>query len=451
VHAALASGLHALPHQSVQPAFKARSAGADVLGMRARAKHFAMTPSAWVVVAAFLLALVTVGVVTTLERRADESRTAQITLEQLGRDFDALQSIPYDVAYADDTAGVAAVRARMGAAQHRIETRLRRLRRDAPAAGLRRVSAPYRANTATLEQIRRVELLDGSEAESDALGLVATRQQRAVNREIDRTSTEYHARASRSLALATGGSAAAIIALIVLFATVYLRSRGAHAAAQALADENARLLVQDSQLQVVQRLALAAEYRDDDTGQHTSRVADLSVRIGAALGMPDAELRLLRHAAPLHDVGKIAIPDRILLKPGRLTALEFKQMKTHTTVGSEMLARPGFPLLEMAAQIALTHHERWDGSGYPAALAGADIPLVGRIVAVADVFDALTHERPYKDAWPLADAVAEIRAQRHCQFDPEVVDAFLAVLPELEDDAGPEPRSESAVAAVRSA
>jgi putative nucleotidyltransferase with HDIG domain len=402
--------------------------------MRARAKRFAVTPSGWVVVAAFLLALATAGVVTTLQRRADESRSAQIALEKVGRDFDALQSIPYDVAYAEDAVGEAAVRARMMAAQRRIDARLRRLRRDAPAPALRRVTAPYRANLATLEQIRQVEMLGGSDAESDVLGLAATRQQAAVAREIDRTCAEYGDRARRSLALATGGSAAAILALAALFAIFYLRSRRAHAAAEALADENARLLVQDSQLQVVQRLALAAEYRDDDTGQHTSRVAELSARIGAALGMPDAELALLRQAAPLHDVGKIAIPDRILLKPGRLTAAEFAEMRTHTTVGAEMLARPGFPLLEMAAEVALTHHERWDGTGYPAGRAGPDIPLVGRIVAVADVFDALRHERPYKEAWPLADAVAEIRAQRHRQFDPAVVDAFLAVLPELELD-----------------
>jgi putative two-component system response regulator len=169
--------------------------------------------------------------------------------------------------------------------------------------------------------------------------------------------------------------------------------------------------------------------------------------------MPESELALLRQAAPLHDVGKIAIPDRILLKPGRLTAEEFEEMRTHTTLGAEMLARPGFPLLEMAAEIALTHHERWDGSGYPAGLAGGDIPLVGRIVAVADVFDALTNERPYKDAWPLADAVAEIRDQSHLQFDPAVVDAFLAVLPELQldrDAAASAPSLEQAPAAALS-
>jgi putative nucleotidyltransferase with HDIG domain len=400
--------------------------------MRARAKRLAMTPSAWVVVLACLLALATVGVVTTLQHRADQSRAAQVALERAGREFDALQSIPYDVAYADDAAETAAVHARMVAARGQIETRLRRLRRDAPTAAIRRLAAPYRANVATLEQIYAVELLDGTEAESDALSLVAGRRQEAVAREIDAACALYGARARRSLALAMGGSALAIAALVALFTVFYLRSRRAHAAAQALADENARLLVQDSQLQVVQRLALAAEYRDDDTGQHTSRVAELSARIGAALGMPERELALLREAAPLHDVGKIAIPDRILLKPGRLTADEFEQMKTHTTRGAEMLARPGFPLLETAARIALTHHERWDGTGYPAGLTGTDIPLVGRIVAVADVFDALTNERPYKQAWPLADAVEEIRAQRHRQFDAAVVDAFLAVLPELD-------------------
>jgi putative two-component system response regulator len=189
--------------------------------------------------------------------------------------------------------------------------------------------------------------------------------------------------------------------------------------------------VEDSQLLVVQRLALAGEYRDDDTGQHTARVARLSGLIGEALGMPADERVLLEQAAPLHDVGKIGIPDRVLLKPGRLTPDELDEMRAHTTLGAAMLSRPGFPLLEMAQDIALTHHERWDGTGYPAGLAGEDIPLVGRIVAVADVFDALTHARPYKAAWPVADAVAEIRHEVGRQFDPAVVGAFLRVLGKL--------------------
>jgi putative two-component system response regulator len=217
--------------------------------------------------------------------------------------------------------------------------------------------------------------------------------------------------------------------LVSLFAVFYLRSLKAHAAAQRLARENERLLREDSQLQVIQRLALAAEYRDDDTGQHTRRVGELSARVGEALGVPADVLVLLRQAAPLHDVGKIAIPDSILLKPGRLTQDEFERMKTHTTRGAAMLRGPGLALLEMAEEIAMTHHERWDGTGYPAGLSGSAIPLVGRIVAVADVFDALTHARPYKPAWSVDDAVAEINEQSGRQFDPDVVAAFLRALP----------------------
>ena len=198
-----------------------------------------------------------------------------------------------------------------------------------------------------------------------------------------------------------------ILALVSLFAVFYLRWR-----------RSARLSLEDSQLEVIQRLALAAEYRDDDTGQHTRRVGQLSTQIGEALGLPDDELLLLRRAAPLHDIGKIAIPDSILLKPGRLTPDEFARMKTHTTRGAAMLAGAGFPLLGMAETIALTHHERWDGTGYPARLAGAAIPLVGRIVAIADVFDALTHARPYKDAWTTDAALAEIRDAERAPVRP---------------------------------
>jgi putative two-component system response regulator len=175
------------------------------------------------------------------------------------------------------------------------------------------------------------------------------------------------------------------------------------------------------------RLAAAAEYHDDSTGEHTRRVGNLSVAIARRLGLPDSDVELIRLAAPLHDLGKIAIPDAVLRKPGRLTAAEFEQMKTHTTVGAEMLAGNPFALLEMAEQIALTHHEKWDGSGYPAGLGGDEIPVAGRIVAVADVFDALTHVRPYKAAWTAAEAIAEMRSQRGRHFDPEILDAFLSV------------------------
>jgi len=182
-----------------------------------------------------------------------------------------------------------------------------------------------------------------------------------------------------------------------------------------------------AQYEMLSRLAAAAEFRDDETGQHTRRVGEISVAIAEALGRPAAEVELIRIAAPLHDVGKIAIPDALLAKPGKLTAEEFDQMKTHTTVGARMLSGSRFALLDVAERIALTHHEKWDGNGYPAGLAGHAIPLAGRIVAVADVFDALTHERPYKAAWSEADAIDEIAAQAGHHFDPRVVETFLSL------------------------
>jgi putative two-component system response regulator len=183
--------------------------------------------------------------------------------------------------------------------------------------------------------------------------------------------------------------------------------------------------LEQAQFEMLARLAAAAELHDDDTGQHTLRVADLSVAIARGIGMPEAELELLRLAAPLHDVGKIAISDVVLRKRGKLTVDEFEQVKTHTTTGAQMLAGSPFELLALAEQTALTHHERWDGSGYPAGLAGEAIPITGRIVAVADVYDALTHSRPYKAAWSSADAISELTSQAGRHFDPIVVDAFL--------------------------
>jgi putative two-component system response regulator len=183
--------------------------------------------------------------------------------------------------------------------------------------------------------------------------------------------------------------------------------------------------LEQAQFEMLARLAAAAELHDDDTGQHTLRVADLSVAIARGIGMPEAELELLRLAAPLHDVGKIAISDVVLRKRGKLTVDEFEQVKTHTTTGAQMLAGSPFELLALAEQTALTHHEHWDGSGYPAGLAGEAIPITGRIVAVADVYDALTHSRPYKEAWSAADAISELTSQAGRHFDPIVVDAFL--------------------------
>jgi CHASE2 domain-containing sensor protein len=206
------------------------------------------------------------------------------------------------------------------------------------------------------------------------------------------------------------------------------RARRREARDRAVLEELVRERTRDlhqSQLEVVQRLGQAAESRDEATGHHIERIGEVCRRIGLALGMSADEAELLRHASAMHDVGKIGIPDRILLKPGPLDPDEWKVMKTHTTLGARILQGSSSPLLQMAEVIARTHHERWGGGGYPEGLRGEEIPLVGRICAIADAFDALVSERPYKDAWPARDAVAEIRRQRGAHFDPRVVDAFL--------------------------
>ncbi|HMJ96281.1 MAG TPA: HD domain-containing phosphohydrolase [Thermoleophilaceae bacterium] len=187
--------------------------------------------------------------------------------------------------------------------------------------------------------------------------------------------------------------------------------------------------LEQARLEILQRLALAAEYRDDDTGEHTARVAHTSARLAEALGMTSVEVGEIALAAPLHDIGKIALPDSILLKAGPLSTEEYEQMKSHVRVGADILAGSSSELLHMAEQIAATHHERWDGTGYLNGLRGDEIPLVGRIVAVADVFDALTHRRPYKEAWPVEQAVAEVLASVGTHFDPEVVAAFASLDP----------------------
>jgi HD-GYP domain-containing protein (c-di-GMP phosphodiesterase class II) len=185
--------------------------------------------------------------------------------------------------------------------------------------------------------------------------------------------------------------------------------------------------VDDARAETLQLLAVAVEYRDDDTFQHTERVGMLAAKIGTRLGLRATQVRQLREAAPLHDVGKIAIPDRILLQPGSLSEDERRAMQAHAALGARLLSRSSSPVLQMAAVIAATHHERWNGSGYPSGLAGERIPIVGRIVAVADVFDALTHERPYKPASPVEQAIARITRGAGSEFDPRVVAAFLEV------------------------
>jgi len=174
-------------------------------------------------------------------------------------------------------------------------------------------------------------------------------------------------------------------------------------------------------------LSKAAEYRDPETGLHIVRMAHYSQLIAAKLGLPEAEQTILLEAAPMHDIGKVGTPDMILLKPGKLDEVEFAIMKRHAINGYEILSRSQSPLLKVAADIAYTHHEKFDGSGYPRGLVGEAIPLFGRIVAVADVFDALTSERPYKRAWTLEDAQKFLISNSGTHFDPQCVDAFVAV------------------------
>jgi putative two-component system response regulator len=177
-------------------------------------------------------------------------------------------------------------------------------------------------------------------------------------------------------------------------------------------------------LEALQRLALAAEYRDDATHEHPQRVARTSALIARQMRLPDDQVWMLRHAAQLHDIGKIGVPDEILLKPGPLDPDEFELMKTHTVIGWQMLSGSRARVLAVAAHVALSHHERFDGRGYPNLLAGDAIPLPARIVAAADVFDTLTHVRPYRDAFPVARAVEEIRQMARSTLDPRVVGAF---------------------------
>ncbi|MBB5234684.1 diguanylate cyclase (GGDEF)-like protein [Deinococcus budaensis] len=196
--------------------------------------------------------------------------------------------------------------------------------------------------------------------------------------------------------------------------------------------------LEQAQLETVTRLGVAAEYRDDRTALHTHRVGNLAGRLAQAFGLPARDVHLIRLAARLHDVGKIGVPDAVLLKQEKFTPEDHAVMRHHTTIGARVLQGGRSELLRLAEQIALTHHERWDGSGYPQGLAGEQIPLVGRIVAVVDVWDALTTQRPYKAAWPPEDALAELQAQAGKHFDPDIVGAFAELLRRGEHETFPE-------------
>jgi len=189
--------------------------------------------------------------------------------------------------------------------------------------------------------------------------------------------------------------------------------------------------VRETQLEVVRRLGRAGEYRDNETGAHVIRMSQSCQLVALKLGFNEDYADELLHATPMHDVGKIGIPDSILLKPGKLDPDEWEIMKTHTTIGGEIIGDHASEVLRLAKVIALTHHENWDGSGYPSGLKGTDIPVEARIASVCDIFDALTSERPYKKAWPVNDAMAFLDEQAGIKIDPDVLAAFRDVLPDV--------------------
>jgi putative two-component system response regulator len=185
----------------------------------------------------------------------------------------------------------------------------------------------------------------------------------------------------------------------------------------------------ETRLEIIRRLGRAAEYRDNETGMHVIRMSHYARLIALAYGMSESEADLIMHVAPMHDIGKLGVPDSVLLKPGRLDAAEWEVMKRHTEIGAEIIGCHSSELLSAARTVALRHHERWDGGGYPGGLCGEQIPPMARVVALADVFDALTSVRPYKRAWSAEEAMQQIRADFGKRFEPGVVSAFLEVVP----------------------
>jgi putative two-component system response regulator len=203
-----------------------------------------------------------------------------------------------------------------------------------------------------------------------------------------------------------------------------------------LVEQVAHQELMKSRIEMLERLAVTAELRDDTTGEHSYRVGKLSSLLAKEFGCDDDTIFMIDLAARLHDIGKIGIPDGILLKAGRLNEAEMKLMQSHAMIGSEILAQSNVPHMKMAEEIARFHHERWNGGGYPFGIGQTAIPLAARITALADVFDALTHRRPYKDPWPIDRALDEIASLKGTHFDPELTDLFLALVPRLMRDVG---------------
>ncbi|MCL1089961.1 two-component system response regulator [Shewanella profunda] len=187
--------------------------------------------------------------------------------------------------------------------------------------------------------------------------------------------------------------------------------------------------LEDTRFEIIRRLGRAAEYKDNETGLHVVRMSHYARLLAIKLGFPSSFCDLLYNAAPMHDIGKIGTPDAVLKKPGKLDAQEWQIMQRHAAIGAEIIGEHSDPLLQMARRIALTHHEKWDGSGYPNGLVGEDIPIEGRIIAIADVFDALTSQRPYKQAWTIEATMELFENQAGKHFDPKLVEAFKQILP----------------------
>ena len=198
-----------------------------------------------------------------------------------------------------------------------------------------------------------------------------------------------------------------------------------------LHEKNSEL--EKTRLEIIHRLGRAAEYKDNETGNHILRMSKVSRIIAEGYGLDSAECDLILNASPMHDIGKIGIPDNVLLKPGKLDAEEWNIMKTHVNLGAAILGHHDSNLLKTSVEITLTHHEKWDGSGYPKGLKGESIPIYGRICAIADVFDALTSVRPYKKAWSVEKAIELLKSERGKHFQPELVDLFIEKLPEILD------------------
>lgn len=218
---------------------------------------------------------------------------------------------------------------------------------------------------------------------------------------------------------------------VVLRVRNLLETRHLYKTLEERVQERTRQLV-EAQVEILHHLAVVSEYQDDDTSEHTRRVGALAAMLASTLGQSEEQVELMRLAAPLHDIGKVGVPNHILSKSDRLMPSEFEIMRSHTAVGGEIFAKSKFPILQLAREIALYHHERWDGMGYPQRLKGDQIPISARIVAVVDTLDALTHGRPYKKGVSLSDAKKEIKSQSGTQFDPQVVDVLLKVVtPEI--------------------